>query len=131
MSKHNYSQYSNTKKFTNEPNDIVELPKEIEEDIGAVIQPVVTEPKVEETPAVPEIVSKPEPEPKTVEGIVVGCTKLNVRAYPSINSDVVTVINVNDKVTIYPAASNKEWFKVLTADGDRGFCMRKFVDVKR
>ena len=115
MSKHNHSQYS---KNTNPA-----------EEVDVLIAPVVdTEPQVEETPAVTDVVVETVPEPKDVEGTVVGCTKLNVRAYPSTNSNVVCVINANDVVSIDPDKSNKDWFKVLTSNGSVGFCMRKFVN---
>lgn len=135
MSKHNYSQYSNYKKNPQVVKKEFETSTEEVEDI--VTPPVAAEPQIEETAAIPEGVSEfipvitPKPAPKPVEGVVVGCVKLNVRTYPSINSDIICVINVNDVVTIDRDKSNKDWFKVRTASGEDGFCMCKFVNVKR
>ena len=120
MSKHNYSQYS--KKNNNH---------QVEETLDPVIEVVEVTPAVEEISAVPEVivpVVEPAPEPKTVEGTVVGCAKLNVRVKPNMYAAVVSVIDVNDKVVIDPDESVKDWFKVRTAKGIVGYCMRKFVN---
>lgn len=121
MSKHNYSQYSK--------NNFAAENETVTEEVDVVIAPVVdVEPQVEETPATPDVVVETVPEPKTFEGTVVGCTKLNVRTYPSVNSEVVCVINANEVVIIDPEKSNKDWFKVITSNGSVGFCMRKYVN---
>lgn len=128
MSKHNYSQYSNKKNHNQAEAAVTQL----NEDVESVSV-------VEETPVVPEVVEsavepivepvvEPAHDPKTVEGTVVGCVKLNVRVKPNIYAAVVSVIDANDKVTIDPDESVKDWYKVRTANGIAGFCMRKFVN---
>lgn len=123
MSKHNYSQYS--KKNNNHPaaeTDVTPVTEEVIEPVidvavEPVVQPVVTEPEVVQ-----------EPTPKTVEGTVVGCAKLNVRVKPNIYAAVVNVIDANDKVVIDTDESVKDWYKVRTTNGIIGFCMRKYVN---
>ena len=66
--------------------------------------------------------------PKTVEGVVVNCAKLNVRTEPSSDADVIYVLDVMSEIKIDVSKSNDEWFKVCTASGVDGYCMRKFVD---
>lgn len=119
MSKRNYSQYSNKINKTDETKEIVE-------------EVVVTEPVVEET-AAPEVVMAEETVetvslPETVTGVVTGCAKLNVRKNPSVNADVVCVLDVTSEIEINVAKSNKDWFSVCTATGIEGYCMRKFVE---
>lgn len=66
--------------------------------------------------------------PKTVTGVVVNCSKLNVRAEPSLFADVVCVLDAENEIKIDVAQSNREWFKINTAIGAEGYCMRKFVN---
>lgn len=124
MSKHNYSQYS--KKY----NDNV-----VEESKPAI-------PVVEETPAEVKMVAEPietaaikpeipKVEPKAVTGVVANCSKLNVRSKPAVDAEVVTILDIKSEVKIDMARSNSEWFKITTAAGVEGYCMRKFVVVNR
>ena len=64
----------------------------------------------------------------TQKGFVNGCEKLNVRTNPTIDSEVVCVINKNDEVIIEEALG--DWYSVTTKDGDEGYCMSKFITVK-
>lgn len=67
------------------------------------------------------------PEPKT--GIVTA-NKLNIRKLPALNAEVVAVVDKNTKLMIDPEYETVEWFKVCTAAGVEGYCMKKFVEVK-
>ena len=64
----------------------------------------------------------------TQKGVVNGCEKLNVRTNPTIDSEVVCVINKNDEIIIEEALD--DWYSVTTKDGDEGYCMSKFITVK-
>lgn len=64
----------------------------------------------------------------TQKGVINGCEKLNVRTNPTIDSEVVCVINKNDEVIIEEALG--DWYSVTTKDGDEGYCMSKFITVK-
>jgi SH3-like domain-containing protein len=66
--------------------------------------------------------------PKTVSGVVVNCAKLNVREEPSADAEVVCVLDVMSEIRIDATKSDNEWFKICTASGVEGYCMRKFVD---
>lgn len=110
MAKHNYTQYSNKKK-----DEIVTA--------DAVVEPVEMSPVdlVEETVETVAL-------PKIVEGVVVNCGKLNVRLYPGLTAPVVGILDVMSELEINVDESTGEWFKVCTATGIEGYCMRKFVD---
>lgn len=100
--KHNYSQYSNKPK-----------PAEVKmESIPELVQETV------------DTVSLP----RTVEGVVSGCAKLNVRAEASLFADVVCTLDATSELMIDVMKSNKDWFYVYTAMGQEGYCMRKYVE---
>ena len=129
MSKHNYSQYSNKK---NKPINRAET-----DDIKPnVVEPVVTEHDVQPKVEVPEPAQVKMVEetvetvslPEMVDGVVVNCAKLNVRSEPSITASIVCVLDAMSEIEIDVAKSNNEWFKICTAIGAEGYCMRKFVD---
>lgn len=119
MSKHNYSQYSDKKK-TN-PNQTARPA-----DMQTAKIPLVPDVKME-LEVVEETVDTVSL-PKTVTGVVVNCAKLNVRKEPSAYADVVCVLDVMSEIVIDAAESDNEWFKIYTAAGVEGYCMRKFVD---
>lgn len=123
MSKHNYSQYSNKQNY-NQPK-VEEEVKMVEE----VVEPVMAAPEVKMEPV---IEAKPEsvveaPKPKTVTGVVTGCMKLNVRANPKSDADVLCILDADSKIELDMSKSNKEWYRVRTANGVDGYCMKKFV----
>lgn len=64
-----------------------------------------------------------------VTGVVNNCHKLNVRERPDKNSEVVTIVNCLEKLTIYLDASTDNWYSVKTNSGIKGFCMKKYVSI--
>ena len=115
-SKHNYTQYS---KKTSDPKP--NTPK-------VPVVPVSSSKEVKmEVELVKETVDTVVL-PKAVEGIVVNCSKLNVREEPSMDADIVCILDVMSEVEIDVTKSDNEWFKVHTATGTEGYCMRKFVE---
>ena len=155
MSKHNYSQYSNKRnenKFNATPEVTVEvqngvisdaITEEVETTVAetTVAETTVAETTVAETTVpettVAETTAEVAAETETTTesntaavatGVVAKCAKLNVRSKPSTDGDVVTVINAGDKVSIDVDKSTDEWLKIRTADGVKGFCMKKFVN---
>ena len=63
-------------------------------------------------------------------GTVINCTRLNIRQEPSKESDIVCEIPVYSEVTIYEDESTTDFYKVCTAAGAEGFCMRGFIRTK-
>ena len=55
-------------------------------------------------------------------GAVVNCSRLNVRANPSKNADVVRIANAGETVQIDLTNSTDEWYKI-----DDGYCMRQYI----
>ena len=133
LSNHNYSQYSSKKtKDSNVASGKPAVPHTSMTPVKPApevkMEPVITEPvKPTEVNLVQETVNTVTL-PKTVEGVVVDCVKLNIRTEPDIHADVACVLDVMSELKIDVSKSNNEWFKVSTATGVEGYCMRKFVD---
>ena len=120
MPKHNYTQYSNANKHDNKPKteESVEPVEPVES-----VEPVVEIKMAEET-------VKTVPIPKTINGVVANCTKLNIRKEPSVHAEILGVIDVDSEMKIDMDKSNDKWFYVSTAVGIDGYCMRDFVNAK-
>lgn len=116
--KHNYSNYSKPQEAP-----VVEPEVKVEE-------PVVT-PEPVADPEVPVVDSEPETPavPDKLIGVVTNCVKLNVRAEASKEADIVTEILLGTVVQIDNFESTDEFYKVVTATGVEGFCMKKFIAV--
>lgn len=93
-----------------------------------------TEPekKIEET-AVPvenvevEEISTPEPPEEPMYGEVTDCKKLNVRNAADTEAEVLCTIDAGSEVVIIGSESTDEFYKVFTAAGVEGFCMKQFI----
>ena len=92
--------------------------------VDEIGEPIV-EDVVEEVAETAEVeVVKP-----VVSGVVANCSKLNVRVAPNTDADVVCVIDVSANVVINEAESIADFYKVCTATGAEGFCMKKFIKI--
>lgn len=114
LAKKNYSQY-----YKNSKNEETVVERAAEPEFVPAVD-VVIEPVAAPAPA---------PAPKTTTGVVFGCSKLNVRVEPETTADIACIIDANSEVKIDRANSTKDWFKVTTASGVDGYCMRKFVKI--
>lgn len=63
-------------------------------------------------------------------GVVANCNKLNVREKPNLNAAIVCEINSKTELVIDEGESTDEFYKVFTASGIEGFCMKKFITVQ-
>ena len=117
MSK-NYSNYSKNFKSTDKPkvNQVEESTLNVEQEVDQNTEEQTT---VEQEQVVATVI---------IKGFVNGCEKLNVRTNPTIDSEVVCIINKNDEVIIEETFG--DWYSVTTKDGDEGYCMSKFITVK-
>lgn len=124
MSNHNYSQYSKMNAPANEPKteETVEVANETAIQDGVVIEvpAEVAEVKMEPEKTIESL-------PNTITGVVTNCAKLNVRAEPSITANPVCVLDAAAELEVIMSESTDEWFKVCTATGIEGYCMRKFI----
>lgn len=95
------------------------------EQVETLVDETPVETSIETEPAEPIEPAKSEP----IEGVV-GCEKLNVRSDATIDSEPVGVIARDSKVFIYEYESTEEFYKVCTATGLEGYCMKKFISVQ-
>ena len=85
-----------------------------------------------EQPVIEEVVSEATEELKTdmfLDGIVHNCVKLNVRKNPSIDSDVITVLNEQDKIKVKDVDALSDWYFIRLPNGEEGFSMKKYIAV--
>ena len=104
MSHKNYNKMSQPKVTPNEENEVV-------------------------TTGYAEIKPVAELEVKTVKGTVVNCTKLNLRAEPNSDAEILCELPCYTEVEVDKAASTEKFYKVCTATGMEGYCMKDYIVV--
>ncbi len=65
-----------------------------------------------------------------VYGTVVNCKNLNVRKRPNQKSEPVLIIGAESKVKVDKSKSTAEFYKVCTASGAEGYCMKQYVQIQ-
>ena len=66
-----------------------------------------------------------------VDAEVSGCERLNVRKSPRADASVIQIIGKGDKVSVDKDKTTANFYKVITKDGVEGFCMKKFIKLKK
>lgn len=93
----------------------------------------------QETAEVTEVVTESESQTMTevpveekqelATGKVVGCFGLNVREHPDRAADALYVLPGNTEVKVDINAKYGDWYRVFTASGIEGFCMKKYITI--
>ena len=91
---------------------------------------VMDEPSTVINDTAADVVTPAIEEPKPVIGVVTGCNKLNVRKMPKPDAAVVSELVASSEVMIDEDKSTVEFYKVCTASGVEGFCMKKFITIQ-
>lgn len=133
MGNKNYTNFSkhfnkNRQNFQNNYNSINENEK-VEENVLEVENDIID--------SIPENIQETENE-STVEevnstdstqtiGFVSGCEKLYVRTGPSKDSEPLCIIEKDAELTVDLEKSTSSFFKVKTASGVEGYCMKDFI----
>lgn len=63
-------------------------------------------------------------------GIVTDCERLNVREAPVSDAKILIEIPALSEVLIDEKESTDAFYKICTASGVQGFCMKKFISVR-
>lgn len=63
-------------------------------------------------------------------GLVTNCKKLNVRERPTVHAPVICEIVCQTELMIDEKESTEEFYKVYTAAGIEGFCMKNFIAIQ-
>lgn len=116
-----YTKYAKTQ---DEPATAVIDAPSFEEAIEPVETAEVVEPIEAVEPAIDTLIETV-PAPKI--GRVFGCTSLNVRKAPKTNATVICTINCHAEVEIDELESTDDFYKICTASGIEGYCMKKFI----
>lgn len=91
--------------------------------------------EAEQTTEVENIIAETEPieepvtetKPNKVKGIVIGCSKLNVREQMNTNSAILCVLPASSEVRVIVDEVHDEWYHVFTETGIEGYCMKKYI----
>ena len=112
MAKTNYN------KMSNKPQEDVKT----ETEVVAVVEETVTETE-------PVIEKKPEkkPEKKVKKGIVVDCTKLNMRVAPKVDAKIRGTLDRGTTVIIL--GEEGDFYKIGNPENP-DYCMKKYISVK-
>lgn len=103
-----------------------------EEEIApeAVEYPVVEVQTAIEGVAEEVVIEEPKEAANKTHAIVVNCAKLNVREEPSPRAVVVGIIDASNEVVISEDESFGNYYKVLTASGIEGYCIKDYLELK-
>jgi uncharacterized protein YgiM (DUF1202 family) len=71
-----------------------------------------------------------EHERKKERATVTACLNLNVRKEPKPDAEVVLTIPCNTEVRVDIYESAYQFYKICTASGIEGFCMKQFITIK-
>lgn len=77
-----------------------------------------------------EGVAEPEIVPAVKQAVVVNCARLNVRKEPSPTAPIVAEIPVSSEVEVYENESVDNYYKICTAIGAEGYCVKDYLKLK-
>lgn len=64
-------------------------------------------------------------------GVVVDCLRLDIRKTPSSDGEVVDVIGCLTDVVVDLGFSTDEFYRIITPTGVEGFCIKKYIAIRR
>ena len=64
-------------------------------------------------------------------GKIRDCDKLNVREEPTTEAKVICKLDKLSEVQIDKTNSTKDFYKILTSTGVNGYCMKKYMSIKK
>lgn len=83
-----------------------------------------------EVTTTPDVVpEEEEQEPEMLSGVVVDCTKLNVRRAPNATAPIICKITCGTGVIVVEDESTDEFYKIYTETGVEGFCMKQYIKI--
>lgn len=128
MGNHNYSNFFNKKNNNNVVNTSItnnEVNNEVDnEEVQTINDP--SNETVVETPVVEDAIE----ENKEFVNGTVKCKRLNVRKEPSKDAEVLCIIEEQTELQIDLKESTDAFFKVQTASGIDGYCMKEYINIK-
>lgn len=125
MGNKNYSNFSKKKNQQHDHQISVDEVLELNESPIEETEATIVEESVENIEQELEPIAKPEP----VKGIIAGCASLRVRAESNTDSEVLCVLEKATELSIDLDNSTEDFYKVITADGINGYCMKNFINI--
>lgn len=68
---------------------------------------------------------------KHATGVVTDCLQAAIYKEPRANSEIVKVITALTRVTVDLDKSTDGFYRISTSKGIQGYCMKKFISVRR
>lgn len=68
---------------------------------------------------------------KHVTGVVTDCLRVAIYREPRANSGIVKVVTALTRVTVDLEKSTDGFYRISTSKGVQGYCMKKFIAVRR
>ena len=124
MSKKDYTKFSKNHNDNRNKSEQQIVPEVIPEVIPEVAYPLPED-------DLPTIVVDGVEQKPVIYGKVTGCSKLNVRQDPNLQADILCCLEVNTEVEIDEGKSTNEFYAICTPSGREGFCMKKFIEVRK
>ena len=100
----------------------VEMTTTVVEELEEVVTPVVED----QEEVIPPVVE----EHKPIIGTIVNCAKLNVRKEPKGDAVVIGQLVAGSEVMIDDSFKHEDFYKVCTALGVEGFCVKYFITIR-
>lgn len=66
---------------------------------------------------------------KEVKGVVINCARLNVRKDPEPKAEILCTVDANHELMIDEVNSTEDFYKVYTAAGIEGYCVKYFIAI--
>lgn len=127
MSHNDYTKYAREIKM-----ETPEIP--VEPDVVEVnaVESEIPEPAIVTVTVEPEIAEEdPVAEPARMMGVVSGCARLNVRKAPKPRAEVICEIDCGTEIEIDEENSTVDFYKIFTASGIEGYCIKTYVTVSK
>lgn len=114
MPNKNYTRYSNQRpKNHRDSEEIKERNPLIDEVVYAI--------EVKDDPVVAKVTKK--------AGVIANCDRLNIRKGPSVDTEILAVVDRGTKVVVEPI-SNNEFYKVYVESGIEGYAMKAYIALR-
>lgn len=87
--------------------------------------------RTETNPVEESLLPKEESKAVMTSGVVTECLRLNIRKEPVADAEVVAVVDCLSEVKVDMSTSTDKFYKVCTAAGIEGFCVKKYIALRQ
>ena len=116
-------------RFSKGPAESIETVETVVADVTEPVETIVDDMPVVEVAQESVVYEVKAKESTCVNGIVTGCSKLNVRERPVSDADILGVITANTELVINEEESTRNFYKICTPAGLEGYCVKDYVTI--